>query len=204
MPRQCCCHCSLSNMQCSGCASYALYACPCGRAEYCNRVCQKSHWKTHKAICIKAYATRVESILTNVLQEFPELNAVAKLDDIGGAATHFKLMTMQLNSDTLHQVMCIRVDDTVGSIFTRIRRLLHKQFDKHECPVCFEEDGHRVTCQQCDGHYCFECMIRMYEEYDLHRCPHCRFDIDFPCVDKEAGIREMRLMLARFLKSKPL
>ena len=28
-----------------------LSKCPCGTAQYCDKMCQKSHWKVHKTTC---------------------------------------------------------------------------------------------------------------------------------------------------------
>jgi hypothetical protein len=163
--------------KCQVCASPSGFNCPCGRAQYCGRQCQKYHWKTHKGSCTQAYTIRVDSILAQVLREFPDLDATMEDDYKGGLASQQKLKNLVINRNgNRRQCVTILVDDTPARIILRVKHSVEHCTDT-ECPICFEEGVAYAVCTQCDGIYCQLCFIRLFAEYDgIIRCPHCRYE----------------------------
>jgi hypothetical protein len=50
-----------------------------------------------------------------------------------------------------------------------------------ECPVCYTSKAkYKLVC---DHSFCYQCIIRWYQECENHTCPLCRHDINFVGTD---------------------
>lgn len=63
---------------------------------------------------------------------------------------------------------------------TIYNRFLNKQYNRDECPICYEViDDNKKNLLRC-GHWChFHCLIKSYSYSGVLKCPICRYKLNF-------------------------
>eukprot|EP01083_Nonionella_stella_P276311 938793_1 len=179
---------------CSGCK--CIY--------YCNRGCQRKHWKKHKQMCLKDGPTkkkrRLETVTTNLFmhqEDIHQFDTICKTLQQSTLIIHFQLPS-RINKE-IAEFACGEIrecdntdcssDQEIFLLLSQISdpSLYHKNdllFDNN-AKQHFDEDFCLIYCKQCKEerpHRCSRCDSISFEHH-WHQCNRCTTSICEYCGD---------------------
>jgi hypothetical protein len=148
---------NMSAVKCNACGkeSESLKKCPCGSVRYCDRTCQKSHWRVHKVECKQSSASEASRSEASKSEDARSALKVAMEELRAKGVLHFGTLVealMNVHAKLLCYLTPTHLEplETIGKMFDELAKYVVTDRDMEEAivlPGIFQ----RMIQSQLDG-----------------------------------------------------